>query len=103
MCQFIQNCESEILAATHDIILIDFFLGYRKFFIPISGFRARDPLLENILSASTPKLTTYSLHVLGDTDVVVVAERSQTLIESCDEKYTRVERHEGGKSFTKIK
>ncbi|GJJ14043.1 hypothetical protein Clacol_008300 [Clathrus columnatus] len=66
-----------------------------QFFVPISGFCPRDPLLETILSPSTPKLTTYSLHIMGNTDVVVLPERSLTLIESCDEAYTRIETHEG--------
>ncbi|KAF8489687.1 serine hydrolase FSH [Gautieria morchelliformis] len=66
------------------------------FFIPISGFMPSDPLLEHILSRTSTKLTTPSLHVVGDTDVIVAPERSQLLISVCDQEVARVERHEGG-------
>lgn len=66
------------------------------FFIPVSGFVPVDPILKSIISQTTPKLTTPSLHVVGNNDVIVIPERSQTLIDACDENYARIERHEGG-------
>ncbi|KAF8499904.1 serine hydrolase FSH, partial [Hysterangium stoloniferum] len=66
------------------------------FFISVSGFLPVDPLLNSIISQTTPKLTTPSLHVIGNTDVIVIPERSQTLIDACDENCARIERHEGG-------
>ena len=68
----------------------------REFFISISGFVASDPLLEHIMSRTSPKLATPSLHVVGDTDVIVIPERSQLLINICCENTAKVERHEGG-------
>jgi fermentation-respiration switch protein FrsA (DUF1100 family) len=67
-----------------------------EFVIPISGFVPSDPLLERIISRTSPKLTTPSLHVVGDNDMIVPRERSQFLISAYEEKAARVERHEGG-------
>lgn len=66
------------------------------FFIPVSGFLPLDVSLAPIFSKSAPKIKTPSLHILGDTDVIVVTERSEALIDVCDETTRRVERHEGG-------
>ncbi|KIJ41081.1 hypothetical protein M422DRAFT_75668 [Sphaerobolus stellatus SS14] len=66
------------------------------FFIPVSGFLPLDTSMEHILSTTSPKLTTPSLHIIGDTDVIVVPERSQILLDACDQDTARVERHEGG-------
>jgi hypothetical protein len=68
----------------------------REFVVPISGFVPSDPLLERILSSTSSKLATPSVHVIGDNDVIVVPERSQILINMCEEEKARVERHEGG-------
>ncbi|KAF8589482.1 hypothetical protein K439DRAFT_1332677 [Ramaria rubella] len=66
------------------------------FFISISGFVPVDPFLELIISPTTSKITTPSLQVIGDNDVIVIPERSQHLISVCDKESIRVERHEGG-------
>jgi len=68
----------------------------REFVIPISGFVTPDPLLEQILSPTSPKLVTPSVHVIGSNDVIVIPERSQVLVDLCEEEKARVERHEGG-------
>ena len=62
----------------------------------ISGFLPSDPFLQRILSPSSPKLVTPSVHVIGDNDVIVVPERSQILVDVCATENVRVERHEGG-------
>lgn len=67
---------------------------HRDFFIPVSGFLPVDVSLAPIFSKS--EIKTPSLHILGDTDVIVVKERSEALIDVCDETTRRVERHEGG-------
>lgn len=67
-----------------------------EFVISISGFLPSDPLLERIISHTSPKLATPSLHVVGLNDVIVIPERSELLISVSDKEATRVERHEGG-------
>jgi len=67
-----------------------------EFFIPVSGFLPLPTSFESILSKTTPKLTTPSLHIIGDNDIIVTPERSQTLVDACDPASTRIERHEGG-------
>ena len=67
-----------------------------EFVISISGFLPSDPLLERIISQTSPKLATPSLHVVGLNDVIVIPEKSELLISVSDKEATRVERHEGG-------
>ncbi|KZT05383.1 FSH1-domain-containing protein [Laetiporus sulphureus 93-53] len=61
------------------------------FCIAVAGFRPRSPLADTIFS---PSYSTPTLHVLGRTDVIVVEERSKTLIDISDNK--RVVHHDGG-------
>jgi len=62
-----------------------------KFCVAVAGFRPRSPLCDVIFGSS---YSTPTLHVLGKTDVIVVEERSKTLLEVSKNK--RVEYHEGG-------
>ncbi|KAG9038333.1 hypothetical protein FRB95_001745 [Tulasnella sp. JGI-2019a] len=63
-----------------------------KFSIIVSGFKPADislaPLFED------HRIQTPTLHVLGKSDLIVVQERSQTMIDVCESP--RVEKHEGG-------
>jgi len=62
-----------------------------RFCVAVAGFRPRSPLCDSILLPSYP---TPTLHVLGKTDVIVVEERSKTLLDVSSNK--RVEYHDGG-------
>jgi len=62
-----------------------------EFCVAVAGFRPRSPLVDSIL---LPSYSTPTLHVLGRTDVIVVEERSKTLLEVSSNK--RVEHHDGG-------
>ncbi len=66
------------------------FMHPRKFCIAVSGFKAADVSLSPIVSS----YATPTLHVIGRTDVVVVPERSQTLIDASVNR--RIEYHDGG-------
>ena len=63
----------------------------REFCVAISGYKPGGDICEKIF---TPSYFTPTLHVLGKTDVVVVEERSMTLIAASSSK--RVEQHTGG-------
>ncbi|PCH36568.1 hypothetical protein WOLCODRAFT_92057 [Wolfiporia cocos MD-104 SS10] len=62
-----------------------------QFCIAAAGFRPRSPLCDKIFAST---YTTPTLHVLGRTDVIVVEERSKTLLDVSGNK--RVEYHDGG-------
>jgi len=62
-----------------------------QFCVAVAGFRPGSPLCDVILLPSYP---TRSLHILGRTDVIVVEERSKTLLDISSNK--RVEYHDGG-------
>ena len=87
--RFIHHCA---LLSLRALRLADFTRS--EFVIPISGFVPSDPMLERIISRTSPKLVTPSLHVVGDNDIIVPHERSQFLINVCEA--ARVERHAGG-------
>lgn len=57
----------------------------------MSGFVVPDPLASRVIM---PSYSTPTLHVIGKTDIVVVEERSQALIDVSSNK--RVEDHDGG-------
>ncbi|KAG8862304.1 hypothetical protein FRB96_001883 [Tulasnella sp. 330] len=63
-----------------------------KFGIAVGGFKPTDlslaPLFEEY------RIKTPTLHVLGKTDLILPRERSQTLIDACENP--RVEEHDGG-------
>ena len=61
------------------------------FCIAVAGFRPRSPLCNTIF---LPSYSTPTLHVLGRNDIIVVEERSKTLLEVSSNK--RVEWHDGG-------
>ncbi|KAI0631376.1 FSH1-domain-containing protein [Trametes polyzona] len=61
------------------------------FCIAAAGFRPRSPLCDAIFE---PSYSTPTLHILGRTDVIVVEERSKTLLDISTNK--RVEYHDGG-------
>ena len=63
----------------------------RNFCIAAAGFRPRGELSDTIF---LPSYETLTLHVLGRTDVIVVEERSKTLLDVSSNK--RVEWHDGG-------
>ncbi|KIY46062.1 FSH1-domain-containing protein [Fistulina hepatica ATCC 64428] len=62
-----------------------------EFCVAVSGFRVKDPLAATIDQGS---YTTPTLHLMGRNDVVVVAERSQTLIDISQNKQVVI--HDGG-------
>ncbi|KAI0656047.1 serine hydrolase FSH [Cubamyces menziesii] len=62
-----------------------------KFCIAAAGFRPKSPLCDSIF---LPSYSTPTLHILGRTDVIVVEERSKTLVDVSSNK--RVEWHDGG-------
>ncbi|KAH9920927.1 FSH1-domain-containing protein [Fomitopsis serialis] len=62
-----------------------------QFCVAVAGFRPVSPLCDVILLPSYP---TRSLHILGRTDVIVVEERSRTILDISSNK--RVEYHDGG-------
>ncbi|KAH9944773.1 serine hydrolase FSH [Amylocystis lapponica] len=62
-----------------------------QFCIAACGFRPDNPFCDSIFF---PSYSTPTLHVLGNMDVIVVAERSNTLLEVSSNK--RVEYHDGG-------
>ncbi|KAI0354543.1 FSH1-domain-containing protein [Trametes cingulata] len=61
------------------------------FCIAAAGFRPKSPHCDSIF---LPSYSTPTLHILGKTDVIVVEERSKTLLDVSANK--RVEYHEGG-------
>ncbi|KAG8760953.1 hypothetical protein FRC14_000554 [Serendipita sp. 396] len=83
-----------------------------KFCILVAGFRPRfiqrGVAEESQVSAYTGTIEdeiqllfdkgiyTPTLHILGENDQIVGRERSQTLIDACNEETRRIERHEGG-------
>jgi len=63
--------------------------------ILVAGFRLNLPAVWNKGSDGTcTKLSTRSLHVIGNTDVIVSEDRSESLVNVFDKP--RVERHDGG-------
>lgn len=64
---------------------------FSQFCVAVAGFRPRSSLCDAIF---LPSFSTPTLHVLGRTDVIVVEERSKTLLDVSDNK--RVEYHDGG-------
>ncbi|KAI0755480.1 serine hydrolase FSH [Fomes fomentarius] len=61
------------------------------FCVSAAGFRPYSPLCDSIF---LPTYSTPTLHILGRTDVIVVEERSKTLLDVSSNK--RVEYHDGG-------
>jgi Serine hydrolase (FSH1) len=72
-------------------LAVKFISHYRKFCISISGFPTPDPLASKIFAAG---YTTPTLHVIGETDIIVIEDWSNALIDVSRTK--RVERHPGG-------
>ncbi|KAF5392762.1 hypothetical protein D9757_001037 [Collybiopsis confluens] len=68
-----------------------------QFCVAIAGYKPLDPLGASLL---TPSYKTPTLHVVGNTDIVVTPERSQSLIDVS--LNGRVEFHDGG-HFVPIK
>jgi len=62
-----------------------------QYCLAVSGFRAHGPIIDKLFA--TP-YTTPTLHILGRTDVVVIEEKSKTLLDISANK--RVEWHDGG-------
>ncbi|KZT69633.1 FSH1-domain-containing protein [Daedalea quercina L-15889] len=62
-----------------------------EFCVAVAGFRPSSPLCDAIL---LPSFSTRTLHILGRTDVIVVEERSKTLLDISANK--RIEWHDGG-------
>ncbi|KAH7907344.1 serine hydrolase FSH [Hygrophoropsis aurantiaca] len=62
-----------------------------QFCVEVSGFKPSWPLSTEIFETS---YSTPTLHILGKTDVIVVPERSQILVDLSSNK--RVEEHDGG-------
>ena len=63
----------------------------RTFCIAAAGFRPKSPLCDSVF---LPTFSTPTLHILGRTDVIVIEERSKTLLNVSAIK--RVEYHDGG-------
>ncbi|KAI0821037.1 FSH1-domain-containing protein [Irpex lacteus] len=62
-----------------------------QFCVAVAGFKPNSPLAQAIIGES---ISTPVLHVIGRNDVIVVEERSQTLLDVTPNK--RVEYHDGG-------
>ncbi|KAF9228441.1 FSH1-domain-containing protein [Gyrodon lividus] len=62
-----------------------------QFCVSVSGFKVNDPVANEIFGQS---YTTPTLHIIGKTDVIVVEERSKTLLDVSAK--ARVEEHDGG-------
>lgn len=71
---------------------------FREFCVSVAGYLPSGPIRTPLF---TPSYSTPTLHVLGGTDVVVVEERSNRLIEVSANK--RVERHPGGTFFSLVR
>ena len=63
----------------------------RTFCISVAGFKPSGSLSDTLF---LPSYSTPTVHVLGKTDVIVVEEKSKTLIDVS--KNARVEYHDGG-------
>jgi len=68
---------------------------FSEFCVSVAGYRPSGPIRTALF---TPSYSTPTLHILGRTDVVVVEERSNQLIEVSMNQ--RVERHPGGTSVS---
>ena len=68
-------------------------LSFSEFCVSVAGYRPSGPIRTPLFE---PYYSTPTLHVLGRTDVVVVEERSNQLVEVSADK--RVEYHPGGAS-----
>jgi len=68
--------------------------GPFKFAVAVSGFRSRDKVHQKLFEKP---IETPVLHVLGRADQIVDLERSQTLVDVCNN--SRVELHDGGHSL----
>jgi hypothetical protein len=68
-------------------------LAFSEFCVSVAGYRPSGPIRTPLF---TPSYSTPTLHILGRTDVVVVEERSNQLIEVSTKQ--RVEYHPGGVS-----
>ncbi|KAL1662659.1 serine hydrolase FSH, partial [Schizophyllum commune] len=88
------------LISAHRIRPCDYFLFCRatfltdvrsEFCINVAGFKVRDPLFAQTYGAG---YSTPTLHVIGRNDVVVIPERSQTLVDVS--LNGRLELHDGG-------
>lgn len=66
-------------------------MPFREFCVSVAGYRPSGPIRTPLF---TPSYSTPTLHILGRTDVVVVEERSNQLIEVSAKQ--RVEHHPGG-------
>ena len=66
-------------------------LCFSEFCVSVAGYRPSGPIRTPLFE---PSYSTPTLHVLGRTDVVVVEERSNQLVEVSADK--RVEYHPGG-------
>jgi predicted esterase len=66
--------------------------GPLRFCIAVSGFRPRDASMQALFPSEG--IQTPILHILGKTDQIVDAERSQTLVQAA--RNSRVEYHESG-------
>lgn len=66
-----------------------------QFCLAVSGFKAAGKIVADLFS---PSYSTPTLHILGRTDVVVIEEKSKTLLDMSTNK--RVEWHDGGKSYS---
>jgi len=62
-----------------------------KFCVAVSGFRLSEPIADAIYGTS---FSTPTLHIIGRNDIIVVEERSQSLIKISAN--ARVEEHDGG-------
>ncbi|KAH7097944.1 FSH1-domain-containing protein [Auriculariales sp. MPI-PUGE-AT-0066] len=69
-----------------------------EFCVLVSGFLPNDPLLARVITNASddkpPGIHTRTLHIVGNTDILVTPEKSQSLIDHS--RNARVERHAGG-------
>jgi hypothetical protein len=72
-------------------------MTFSEFCVSVAGYRPSGPIRTPLFA---PSYSTLTLQVLGRTDVVVVGERSNQLIDVSANQ--RVEYHPGGTSFRSL-
>ncbi|KAH9940039.1 serine hydrolase-domain-containing protein [Epithele typhae] len=84
----------ESILAIRDVLFKDRYdgiFGFSVFCVAAAGFRPSSPLCDTIL---LPNFSTPTLHIVGHTDVIVIPERAQKLIDI--NLNSRIEYHDGG-------
>lgn len=76
---------------TRSILYLTDIITCSQFCIVVSGFRLGDATIDALY---TPSYSTYTLFIIGKTDVIVPEERSRLLAQASANR--RIEEHDGG-------